>query len=56
MRGMRTEEKMVVHSLWSGLASEVDRSVRWIEEKALARISRHGLRHWCARVLRRGVQ
>jgi hypothetical protein len=46
MRGMRTEEKIAVHSLWSGEARSEDSRVRWIEEKALERISRQGFRHW----------
>lgn len=39
------EEKIAVHSLWSGLARSDERRVRWIDEKAFERISRHGLRH-----------
>lgn len=45
MSGTRTSEKMAVHSLWSGEASEEERRVRWIEENALARISRQGFKH-----------
>jgi hypothetical protein len=56
MRGIRTEENIVVHSLWSGDARSDERRVRWIDAKALERISRQGFVHWWARVFRIGDQ
>lgn len=56
MSGTRTSENMAVHSLCALDARFVESRVRCRLAKACWRISRQGLRHWWARVLRMGDQ
>lgn len=56
MSGKSTSPNILVHSLWSGDARSLDRSVRCSEVSAWCRISRHGLRHCVVRQWKMGDQ